>query len=93
MLGFLTNITNPKVMAFFTSIFALALAADASLATRGAIIGMMGTLAILWFGLVSFCLSTPTMRKAYRHWSRWIDRVTGTFIAFFGARLLWSARN
>lgn len=93
VVGFLTNITNPKAMAFFTSIFAITLPQEASLATQGAIVVMMGILPVLWFGFVSFCLSAPTMRKVYVRGSRWIDRVAGTFLAFFGARLLLSFRN
>jgi threonine efflux protein len=91
--GLATNVTNPKALAFFTSIFAFALPQGASLATQGAIVALVAVLAAGWFSLVSFCLSTPAMRKVYMRWSRWIDRVAGTFLAFFGVRLLASFRN
>ena len=93
VLGFLTNMTNPKALAFFTSIFAVALPQDASFETQAASVTMMGVMPVLWFGFVSFCLSTPAMRKVYMRCSRWIDRVAGTFLAFFGARLLMSFKN
>ena len=93
VVGFVTNMTNPKALAFFTSIFAVTLPNDASVATQGAILVMMGILPVLWFSLVSFCLSAPAMQKVYLRWSKWIDRVAGTFLAFFGARLLLSIKN
>jgi RhtB (resistance to homoserine/threonine) family protein len=91
--GFLTTMTNPKTIAFFASIFALAMPPDASLSTKAATITVMGVLPVFWYSLVSYCLSTPSMRKVYMRWSRWIDRVAGTFLAFFGVRLLSSCKN
>jgi threonine efflux protein len=93
MVGFLTNITNPKCLAFFASIFALTLPSNASGATQAAIVVLVGTMAAVWFGIVTLALSTPTMRKLYLRWSRWIDRVTGTFLAVFGLKLIFSGRN
>lgn len=93
VIGFLTNMTNPKAIAFFTSIFALTLPHDASWATKGAIIAVMGAMPIVWFGIVVFGLSSPPMRKLYLRWSQWIDRVAGTLLAFFGVRLLLSRGN
>lgn len=91
--GLLTNATNPKALAFFTSIFAFALPKDASLGTQGAMLFMIAFMSILWFALVSYFLSTASVRKSYTRWSRWIDRFAGTFLGFFGARLLLSSKN
>jgi threonine/homoserine/homoserine lactone efflux protein len=93
LVGFLTNLTNPKALAFFTSIFALTLPTGATVETQGAIIVQMGIMPVIWFGIVSFGLSAPATRKLYLRWSQWIDRVTGTFLALFGLRLLFSGRN
>ncbi len=93
LMGFMTNMTNPKALAFFTSIFAVALPQQPSASTEVVIVAMMGILPVAWFSFVSFCLSAPAMRKVYIRWSKWVDRVAGTFMAFFGARLLSSFRN
>ncbi|MDX2027058.1 MAG: LysE family transporter [Alphaproteobacteria bacterium] len=93
LVGFLTNMTNPKAVAFFTSIFALTLPHDASWATKGAIVVVIGIMPVLWFGIVAVGLSSPPMKRLYLRWSRWIDRVAGTLLAFFGVRLLFSGKN
>jgi len=93
VIGFITNMTNPKAMAFFTSIFALTLTPNTSVTTQGAIVAMVSIMPVFWFGFVALVLSLPAMRKAYIRVSAWIDRIAGTFLAFFGLRLLWSGRN
>lgn len=93
VIGTLTNLTNPKAIAFFSSVFALILPPAATVATQLAILGEIALLSALWFGFVSYCLSAPAMRKAYMRWNRWIDRVAGTLMALFGIRLLTSLRN
>ena len=93
VMGFLTNLTNPKALAFFTSIFALALPPDSTVLTQATIMTVMFAMTVGWFGIVTFGLSTPAMRKVYIRASKWIDRVAGTFLAFFGFKLLFSGRN
>jgi threonine efflux protein len=93
VMGFVTNITNPKALAFNTSVFALAINPDTNLLTLVAIVVMMGCLSLMWFSCVSFGLSTTRVQKSYMRFSKWIDRVAGTFLALFGFKLLLSARN
>jgi threonine efflux protein len=93
VMGLLTNLTNPKALAFFTSIFALTLPPEATLSTQMTIMTIMFAMVVGWFSIVTFGLSTPAMRKVYIRASKWIDRVAGTFLAFFGFRLLFSGRN
>ncbi|HEU0117356.1 MAG TPA: LysE family transporter [Alphaproteobacteria bacterium] len=93
LIGVTTNITNPKALAFFTSVFALILSPDLNLATRIAIIALIGGLSFAWFGFVTYALSTSHMRKLYIRGTHWIDRIAGTFLALFGIKLLASARS
>jgi RhtB (resistance to homoserine/threonine) family protein len=92
MAGFLTNITNPKALAFFTSVFALTLSPDTGLPTQALTIAGMFAMAFTWFGIVALGLSTPAVRQVYTRWSRWIDRLSGTFLTFFGLRLMFSEK-
>jgi threonine efflux protein len=93
IVGLLTNLTNPKAMAFFTSIFTLILPAEASHETYAATIVLIAVMSVLWFGFVTLGLSTPAMRRHYLRWSRWIDRVAGSFLGLFGLGLLFSGRD
>ncbi len=93
VMGFVTNMTNPKALAFNTSVFALAIKPGTTFATQAVIVVGMGLMGLIWFSCVTFGLSTARVRQGYLRFSKWIDRVAGTFLAFFGLRLLLSQRN
>ncbi len=93
LVGFMTNMTNPKAMAFFTSIFAVALPTDAGQTTQLALIGMITIMSLIWFGFVAVTFSAAAFRKTYLRWSRWIDRIAGTCLGLFGMRLLLSTKD
>lgn len=89
--GALTNLTNPKTVAFFASVFALALTPETGF-TMKIIIGFSIPLeTFLWFSFVAFCLSDGRIRRRYQCAKKWIDRGAGSFLGFFGARLFVSA--
>lgn len=89
--GVITCITNPKAIAFFASIFALALTSDTSFATKLAIEVVIPLTAFIWFSLVTLGLSTSVMRARYYRWKRTMNRVTGMILAFIGIKLLLQA--
>jgi threonine efflux protein len=91
--GLLTNLTNPKVMVFFGSLFAAALTPQASMATKLAMIGMSGVLPLLWFCFVAACLALPSVRERYQSMRTTINRIGGVIIGLFGIKLLLSARS
>lgn len=91
--GLLTNLTNPKVMVFFGSLFAAALTPHASTATKLAMIGMSAVLPLVWFCLVAACLALPAVRDRYHSMSTAINRIGGIIIGLFGIKLLLSARS
>jgi len=93
MLGFKTCLTNPKAIAFFASIFALALTAQTSFATKAAIFFAIPVTTFLWFSLVACGLSRQTIRRRYDKSRRWLDRLAGTVLGAFGLGLLWSIRD
>jgi threonine/homoserine/homoserine lactone efflux protein len=85
--GFLTNIGNPKALAFFGSIFALLLPANPPLWLDGAIlVGMVG-ISAGWFSLVALLFSLAPVARAYRHAQRWVDAITGGIFVALGIRL------
>lgn len=91
--GLLTNLTNPKVVVFFGSLFAAALTPQASMATKVAMIVMSAVLPLLWFCFVAACLALPTVRERYQSMRSTINRVGGLIIGLFGIKLLLSARS
>jgi threonine efflux protein len=93
LMGLLTNLTNPKVVVFFGSLFAAALTPDASMATKLAMIGMSAVLPLLWFCFVAACLALPAVRDRYQSMRTAINRIGGLIIGLFGVKLLLSARE
>lgn len=92
-LGLLVNLSNPKGIAFFISLYAATIPLDTSMLARGAILSGGFALEILWYGLVVWLLSTGPARAAYRRFGVWIERVMGTFLVLFGLRLIFEKRT
>ncbi len=91
--GMLTCLTNPKAIAFFGSIFAVVLTPQTTSATKIVILVAGPILAFFWFALVATLLAKPSVRTFYQRSGRWIDRITGSVLAFFGLRLVLTAKQ
>lgn len=87
-LGALVNMSNPKAIAFFVSLYAVAVPFDASLATRGAVLFGGAALELGWYNIVVSLLSRPAAQAAYARSSKWVERTIGSFLIFFGGRLV-----
>ncbi|TCM66974.1 threonine efflux protein [Acinetobacter calcoaceticus] len=86
--GLLTNLSNPKIVIYFSSVFSLALAssADANLKLQLALIIPIQT--FLTFGLLMWILSRPKIKTLYQGMSAYIDIVSGLLFMLF-AVWLW----
>jgi RhtB (resistance to homoserine/threonine) family protein len=90
--GFMVNMTNPKVMVFFGSVFASVYAPGMPEWTNLAVLAVIAIDEIAWYSVVALAFSTRPAQAAYGRAKRWIDRAFGTLLALFGLRLLWSQR-
>jgi threonine/homoserine/homoserine lactone efflux protein len=87
-MGLLVELANPKSVAFFVSIFAVAVPADTALWAKATIL-MGGFLVDLaWYGFAATMLSTRPILSFYRRFAVWIDRILGTMLAGFGFRMI-----
>jgi threonine efflux protein len=89
-MGFLTNITNPKSIGFFASIFTAIVPSGLPVWVRILIVAIVFLDALIWHCFITLALSTPTAQTALRRAKAWVDRVVGTVMIFFGARLILS---
>ena len=89
--GFLTQISNPKVVVFFGSIFIAMLPADVPLWMSLALIFIVSFNEVWWYSAVALFFGAGPVRAFYIRAKAWIDRVTGLFLGFLGLRLAWGA--
>ncbi len=87
--GLALNISNPKVMVFFASIFAAVLDPAWPGWIRMSLPGIILVNETLWYAMLTVVLSTVRSQTAYRRAKKWIDRAAGTFLVVFGCRLVW----
>jgi len=86
--GVITNIGNPKSMAFFAAIFSSAAPAHVSQGTFASMLAVVAVVAMSWYGLVAIALSQPKVASAYRRGKKAIDRLCGSLILMLGVRQL-----
>ena len=91
-IGFMTNLTNPKAVVFFGSIFAALLTPSLPLWVRAMAVGVVFFNALWWYSLVAVMFSVVKVQRAYARAKRHIDRVVGGFLALLGFRLMFPSR-
>jgi RhtB (resistance to homoserine/threonine) family protein len=90
--GFLTEITNPKGIAFFLGLFAAAVPAATPLWAKLAVLSSGGVIEVAWYTAVSLALSSGPMRAGYRKVRRTADRVLGTLLIALGLKVALDTR-
>lgn len=88
LLGLFTNLSNPKTLIYFSSVFSLALSSSASthLKTQLAVIIPLQT--FLVFALFMLIMSMPKIKAAYQRSGSYIDIISGGLFLIFA---LWLA--
>ena len=88
----LLQLSNPKIMVFFGSIFLSVLPQDMPGWMEGAVLAVVAFNEFTWFALLALLFSGGTARAFYRRAKFWLDRIMGGALALLGLRLALSAR-
>ncbi|MFG6655880.1 threonine export protein RhtC [Scandinavium sp. M-37] len=88
--GLLTNLSNPKAIIYFGSVFSLFVGDNVGSAERWGLFVMIAVETFAWFTVVASLFALPTMRRGYQRMAKWIDGVAGTLFAGFGIHLIIS---
>jgi threonine/homoserine/homoserine lactone efflux protein len=93
MRGFWVQLSNPKVMVFFGSIFIAMLPESPPLWMLLALLAIVTFNEVWWYSAVALFFGSGPVRNFYLKAKAWIDRITGLFLGALGFRLLWAARE
>jgi threonine/homoserine/homoserine lactone efflux protein len=88
----LLQLSNPKIMVFFGSIFLSLLPRDMPAWMQGTVLALVAFDEFIWFALLALTFSGGTARAFYRRAKFWLDRFMGGALALLGLRLALSAR-
>ncbi|MEH2498870.1 threonine/homoserine/homoserine lactone efflux protein [Bradyrhizobium sp. AZCC 1678] len=87
-MGVLVNLSNPKGIAFFIGLYALAIPPATALWAKLVILAGGFLLEAIWYSLVTVLFSSRPFRAVYDRFGFWVERVIGTALAVFGLRLI-----
>lgn len=87
-LGLLTNLTNPKALVFYGSIFAALLGPDSPPWVKGAAFAIVVTNAMLWHAALACFFATAGAQRSYRRVKNWVDRSAAIALGVLGTRLI-----
>lgn len=87
--GFVVDLSNPKSIAFFIGLYAVAVPPETPLWAKVTIIAGCFIGEVLWYGLVAAVLSTPAALAIYRRLGKSIERTIGICLAGFGMRMIY----
>ena len=88
----LLQLSNPKIMVFFGSIFLSVLPQHLAGWMNGAVLGIVAFNEFVWFALLALLFSGGPARAFYRRAKFWLDRFMGGALALLGLRLALLSR-
>lgn len=88
--GLFTNLSNPKVLIYFGSVFSLYVGDDIASSTRWGLFALIAVETLIWFMLVAFVFALPKIRAGYQRVANWIDGLAGCLFGGFGLYLIFS---
>ena len=91
VLGFTTQVSNPKTAIVYASVFAAFMPATQSLAFDLVLISLVFIIEAGWYAVVALALSADRPRSAYLRYKVWVDRIAGCVMVALGLKLASSA--
>ena len=86
--GLLTNLSNPKSVVYFGSIFALFMRPGTPAWVQALAVGIVLFDTALWYGTVGALFSSGIVQRFYARVQRPVNRATGAVMIAFGGRLM-----
>lgn len=87
-LGLATNLSNPKALLFFGSVFAQFLPVGISIPERIAVLVMMTVSGLAWFCSFAYLVSNPAWSTRLQKFNPWIEIIAGIVFMILGGFLV-----
>jgi threonine/homoserine/homoserine lactone efflux protein len=87
----LLQVSNPKIMVFFGSIFLSLLPAQSPGWLDGAALAIVAVNEFTWFALLALLFSGESARAFYRRAKLWLDRLMGGMLGLLGLKLAFDS--
>lgn len=91
LLGFATQISNPKTAIVYAGVFAAFLPAAPSIQYSLAVVSLVFFIEAGWYAIVAAVLSSDATRGTYLFYKKWVDRFAGSILGVLGLKLAASA--
>lgn len=91
LLGLFTNLSNPKTLIYFSSVFSLALSSSASDYLKAQLAVIIPLQTFLTFVLLMLLLSQPKIKAVYQRSGSYIDILSGALFLIFALWLGYDA--
>lgn len=91
MLGLWTNLSNPKTLIYFSSVFSLALSSSASEYLKAQLAVIIPLQTFITFALLMLLISQPKIKALYQLSGSYIDIVSGGLFLLFALWLWYDA--
>ena len=91
MLGLWTNLSNPKTLIYFSSVFSLALSSSASDYLKAQLAVIIPLQTFITFTLLMLLISQPKIKTLYQRSGSYIDMISGGLFLLFALWLWYDA--
>ncbi len=91
LLGLFTNLANPKTLIYFSSVFSLALSANAGEYLKTQLAFIIPIQTFITFTLLMMIVSQPKIKDAYQRAGAYIDVLSGSLFLIFAIVLCYEA--
>lgn len=85
--GLAISIANPYSALSAASLFAATLPPTPPVWLGLAAVGLMSSIAIVWYGFVACALTVGSAARIFRSLGHWVDRIAGLAFVVFGVRM------
>ncbi len=91
LLGLLTNLSNPKTLIYFSSVFSLALSSSASTYLKMQLAVIIPLQTFVVFAIFMWIMSMPKIKNIYQRSGSYIDIISGALFLIFAIWLWYDA--